>query len=291
MSKSAFAAIVGRPSSGKSTLLNALCGAKVSIGSPVPQTTRNTVRGIVNRPGGQIVFLDTPGFHISGKKFNLRLREVVTRALADADLVVYLIDATREPGPEEEAMVAALQGSGRPLVAALNKIDHAEAMPERAEAFIAQRLPEARLLKISGLAGKGLDELMDLLISLAPEGPAWYPEEYYTDQEPVFRIAEIVREKILRHTRQELPHAVFVDYTDSRKLGDGSLEASYDIVVERPSQKGILIGKAGSMIQKIRQESEADLENLFEYPIHLRLQVRVDPDWRHDDKRLERLIF
>jgi GTP-binding protein Era len=135
----------------------------------LPQTTRNTVRGIVNRPGGQIVFLDTPGFHISGKKFNLRLREVVSPALADADLVVYLIDATREPGPEGRGDGRGPAGSGRPLVAALNKIDHAEAMPERAEAFIAQRLPEARLLKISGLAGKGLDELKDLLISLAPE--------------------------------------------------------------------------------------------------------------------------
>ncbi len=291
MSKSAFAAIVGRPSSGKSTLLNALCGAKVSIVSPVPQTTRNTVRGIVNRPDGQIVFLDTPGFHISEKKFNLKLRDLVTRALADADIVVYLIDATREPGLEEEAMAAALKGISRPVIAVLNKIDHVEALPERAAAFVGSKLPQAGLINISALEGKGLDDLMDRLIELAPEGPAWYPEEYYTDQEPVFRIAEIVREKILRHTRQELPHAVFVDYTDSRRLGDGSLEASYDIVVERPSQKGILIGKAGSMIQKIRQESEADLEDLFEYPIHLRLQVRVDPDWRRDEKRLEKLIY
>lgn len=291
MSKSAFAAIVGRPSSGKSTLLNALCGAKVSIVSPVPQTTRNTVRGIVNRPDGQIVFLDTPGFHISEKKFNLKLRDLVTRALADADIVVYLIDATREPGLEEEAMAAALKGISRPVIAVLNKIDHVEALPERAAAFVGSKLPQAGLINISALEGKGLDDLMDCLIELAPEGPAWYPEEYYTDQEPVFRIAEIVREKILRHTRQELPHAVFVDYTDSRTLGDGSLEASYDIVVERPSQKGILIGKAGSMIQKIRQESEADLEDLFEYPIHLRLQVRVDPDWRRDEKRLEKLIY
>ena len=177
MSKSAFAAIVGRPSSGKSTLLNALCGAKVSIVSPVPQTTRNTVRGIVNRPEGQIVFLDTPGFHISEKKFNLKLRDVVTRALADADLVVYLIDSTREPGPEEEAMAAALKGSNRPLVAALNKIDHAEAVPDRAAAFISQRLPNAQLIQISALAGRGLDELMSSLLTPAPEGPAWYPEE------------------------------------------------------------------------------------------------------------------
>ncbi len=291
MAKSAFAAIVGRPSSGKSTLLNALCGAKVSIVSPVPQTTRNTVRGIVNRADGQVVFLDTPGFHISDKKLNLRLKDLVLRALADADLVVYLIDATREPGAEEEVLAKALGSARHTIIAAINKTDDPEAQPERAEAFVKDRLPKARILSISALKGQGLDEFMNLLIELAPEGPAWYPEEYYTDQEPVFRIAEIVREKIMLHTRQELPHAVFVDYTDSRHLGDGSLEASYDLVVERDSQKGILIGKGGSMIRTIREEAEADLAELFDYAVHLRLQVRVDPDWRHDDKRLERLIF
>ncbi|HWP68885.1 MAG TPA: GTPase Era [Rectinemataceae bacterium] len=291
MSKSAFAAIVGRPSSGKSTLLNALCGAKVSIVSPVPQTTRNTVRGIVNRPAGQIVFLDTPGFHISDKKLNLRLKDVVLRALGDADIVLYLIDATREPGPEEEAVVKALATAKVPLVAAVNKIDHPEALPERAAAFVAEHLPGVAVLKISAKEGTGLDELMDFLLGKAEEGPAWYPEEYYTDQEPVFRIAEIIREKAILHTREELPHALFIEYSDSRKLPDGSLEASYDIVVERDSQKGIIIGKGGSMIKRIREEAEADLAELFDYAVHLRLQVRVDSAWKHDDKRLDSLIY
>jgi len=291
MAKSAFVAIVGRPSSGKSTLLNALCGAKVSIVSPVPQTTRNTVRGIVNRDAGQIVFLDTPGFHISDKKLNLRLKDLVLRALADADIVVYLIDATREPGPEEEAMVAALAASNMPIVAVVNKIDHAEAQPERAVAFVAGHLPGATVLRVSAKENQGLDALVDQLLGAAEEGPAWYPEEYYTDQEPVFRIAEIIREKIILHTREELPHAVFVDFTDSRKLEEGGLEVNYDIVVERESQKGIVIGKAGSMIKQIREEAEADLAEIFDYPVKLRLQVRVDSSWKHDDKRLDSLIF
>ncbi|MFZ3110190.1 MAG: GTPase Era [Rectinemataceae bacterium] len=291
MAKSAFVAIVGRPSSGKSTLLNALCGAKVSIVSPVPQTTRNTVRGIVNRDAGQIVFLDTPGFHISDKKLNLRLKDLVLRALADADIVVYLIDATREPGPEEEAMVAALAASNMPIVAVVNKIDHAEAQPERAVAFVAGHLPGATVLRVSAKENQGLDALVDQLLGAAEEGPAWYPEEYYTDQEPVFRIAEIIREKIILHTREELPHAVFVDFTDSRKLEEGGLEVNYDIVVERESQKGIVIGKAGSMIKQIREEAEADLAEIFDYPVKLRLQVRVDPTWKHDEKRLDSLIF
>ncbi len=291
MAKSAFVAIVGRPSSGKSTLLNALCGAKVSIVSPVPQTTRNTVRGIVNRAAGQIVFLDTPGFHLSDKKLNLRLKDIVLRALADADIVVYLIDATREPGPEEEAMVAALTASNMPIIAVVNKIDHAEAQPERAVAFVAGHLPAATVLQVSAKENRGLDVLVEKLLGAAEEGPAWYPEEYYTDQEPVFRIAEIIREKIILHTREELPHAVFVDFTDSRKLEEGGLEVNYDIVVERESQKGIVIGKAGSMIKQIREEAEADLAEIFDYPVKLRLQVRVDSSWKHDDKRLDSLIF
>jgi GTP-binding protein Era len=291
MAKSAFAAIVGRPSSGKSTLLNALCGAKVSIVSPVPQTTRNTVRGIVNRPAGQIVFLDTPGFHISEKKLNLRLRDLVLRALADADIVVYLIDATREPGPEEEVLAKALQGVKLPMIAAINKIDDREALPDRAAAFIAEQLPQASVLRLSAKEGVGLNELLEALLGAAQEGPAWYPEEYYTDQEPVFRMAEIIREKIILHTREELPHAIFVDFTDSRKLDDGGIEANFDIVVERESQKGIVIGKGGAMIKKIREEAEADLAELFDYTVRLRLQVRVDPTWKHDDKRLDSLIF
>jgi len=291
MAKSAFAAIVGRPSSGKSTLLNALCGAKVSIVSPVPQTTRNTVRGIVNRPAGQIVFLDTPGFHISEKKLNLRLRDIVLRAMADADIVVYLIDATREPGPEEEVLARALQGVKLPMIAAINKIDDPEALPDRAAAFVAEQLPQAAVLRLSAKEGTGLNELLEALLGAAQEGPAWYPEEYYTDQEPVFRMAEIIREKIILHTREELPHAVFVDFTDSRKLDDGGLEANFDIVVERESQKGIVIGKGGALVKKIREEAEADLAELFDYTVKLRLQVRVDPTWKHDDKRLDSLIF
>jgi len=291
MAKSAFAAIVGRPSAGKSTLLNALCGAKVSIVSPVPQTTRNTVRGIINRKEGQIVFLDTPGFHISDKKLNLRLRDLVLRALADADLVLYLIDATREPGPEEENLTTALAGNSLPLTAVINKIDHPEARPERAEAFIREKLPKAEILRISAKEARGLDELVTHLLSKAQEGPAWYPEEYYTDQEPVFRIAEIVREKIINHMRQELPHSVFVEFSDSRKLDDGALETSFDIVVERDSQKGIIIGKGGTMIKLIREEAEADLADIFDYRVKLRLQVRVDSSWKHDDKRLDSIIF
>jgi len=291
MAKSAFVAIAGRPSAGKSTLVNALCGGKVSIVSPVPQTTRNAVRGIVNRPEGQLVFLDTPGFHISDKRLNLRLREVATEAFADADIVLYLVDATRKPGPEEEALAVALASAAERLVAAVNKVDSPDADPASARLFVSAHFPAAPVFDLSALKGTGLPALLAALYERAPEGPAWYPEEYYTDQEPVFRIAEIIREKVMLHTRDELPHAVYVSYEDSSRGADGSLLARYDLVVERESQKGILIGKGGSMIKRIREESEADLAEIFDYAIKLKLSVRVEPDWKKNEKKLRDLIF
>jgi GTP-binding protein Era len=291
VAKSAFVAIAGRPSVGKSTLVNSLCAQKVSIVSPVPQTTRNAVRGIVTRAQGQLVFLDTPGFHISGKKMNQKLREVAVDAFTDADVVLYLLDASRDSGPEEEALAKTLIPAESRLVAAINKIDAPEADIPRARSFIASRFPEVPVLEVSALKAEGLEALLDALFAKAPEGPAWYPEEFYTDQEPVFRIAEIIREKIFRNTRDELPHAVYVAYKDSSRLRDGALNAEYDLVVERESQKAILIGRGGSMIRRIREEAEADLAEIFDYPIHLKLSVRVDPDWKHDDKKLEELIF
>jgi GTPase len=291
LAKSAFVAVAGRPSAGKSTLVNSLIGEKVSIVSPVPQTTRNTVRGIVNKGEGQLVFLDTPGYHISEKKLNIRLRGVSTEAFSDADIVLYLVDATREPGPEEEAICAALIHAGDRLVAAINKIDSPEADPDRALLFITGKFPTVQVFEISALTGSGLPELLAALYARAPEGPAWYPEEYYTDQEPVFRIAEIIREKIFLNTRDELPHAVYVSYEDSSRGSDDSLLAEYDLVVERESQKGILIGKGGSMIKRIREEAEKDLADIFEYAVRLKLSVRVDPNWKKNDKTLEKLIY
>jgi len=290
--KSAFVAIVGRPSAGKSTLLNALCGAKVSIVSPVPQTTRNSIRGIVTRPQGQLIFVDTPGYHISDKKLNLKLRELVLQSLAEVDLILYVIDATREPGKEEASMVELLakEGDNR-VVVAINKIDHPEAKPLFVEEFIIPRLPKSKRLTISALQGTNLSALLDELFLRAPEGPLWYPEDIYTDQEPVFRIGEIIREKAILHTRDELPHAIAVEYQESSKRADGVLFARFDILVERDSQKAIVIGRQGSVIKRIREEAEADLKELFDYPIKLQMQVVVDPDWRKSDSMLSRMIF
>jgi len=291
MPKSAFVAIIGRPSVGKSTLLNALCGAKVSIVSSVPQTTRNAIRGIITRPEGQLIFVDTPGYHISDKKLNLRLREVVLKSLSEVDLILYLIDATREPGKEEEAIAELLSKDIHRIVVAINKIDDPEARPILIEEFIIPRLRGAKRVSISAVEKTNLESLIEVLFSLAPEGPFWYPEDIYTDQEPVFRIGELVREKAILNTYQELPHAIAVEYRESSKRADGVLFARFDILVERDSQKAIVIGRQGSIIKRIREEAEADLKELFDYPIKLQLQVRVDPDWRRSDFALSRIIF
>ncbi|OQB97036.1 MAG: GTPase Era [Spirochaetes bacterium ADurb.Bin110] len=291
MPKSAFVAIVGRPSVGKSTLLNALCGAKVSIVSSVPQTTRNAIRGIMTRPQGQLIFVDTPGYHLSDKKLNLRLREVVLQSLSEVDLIIYVLDATREPGKEEEAIAGLLSKETNRTVIAINKIDNPEARPLLIEEFVIPRLLGAKRVSISAVEKTNLESLIEILFSLAPEGPFWYPEDIYTDQEPVFRIGELIREKAILNTYQELPHAIAVEYRESSKRADGVLFARFDILVERDSQKAIVIGRQGSIIKRIREEAEADLKELFDYPIKLQLQVKVDPDWRKSDSRLSRIIF
>lgn len=288
--KSAFVAVVGRPSAGKSTLVNRVCGHKVAIVSPVPQTTRNTVRGIKTGEGYQLVFLDTPGLHDSDKAMNRRLRDIAVQALRDADLVLYVIDATRAPGAEEESIAARVAPYAAKTLVALNKTDAREADVPRTAAFLAERLPASRVFELSALEGDGVEALVGSLAEASPPGPAYYPDEFYTDQEPVFRIAETIREKVFLHTRDEIPHAVYVEYSAHHMLDDGTLVYEGDLVVERETQKGILIGAKGSMIRLVREEAEVELEGIFGYPVRLSLKVRVQPDWKKDDRILKKLI-
>ncbi|HPE35866.1 MAG TPA: GTPase Era [Spirochaetales bacterium] len=288
--RSAFVSVIGRPSAGKSTLMNTLCGQKVAIVSPVPQTTRNTVRGILSKPGCQLVFMDTPGLHDSDKAINKRLRDLATRSLSDADLILYVVDSTRAPGPEEEAIAGLLKNFVPKIRAAVNKIDAKLSDPARTSAFLDDKLPGVQRFDISAQKGDGLEALLSALVQSAPPGPAYYPDEYYTDQEPVFRIAEVVREKVFLHTKDEIPHAVYVDYVAHHMLDDGTLVYEGELVAERDTQKGILIGKGGAMIRQIREEAEHDLADIFPYPVRLSLKVRVDPGWKKNDKLLKRLI-
>jgi GTP-binding protein Era len=289
--KAAFVALVGRPSSGKSTFLNRVCGGKVSIVSPVPQTTRNRVRGIHNGPPGQLVFVDTPGFHGSERKMNLRLRELALAAVKEADLILYLVDVTRPPGEEELGLCAALRGSEDRLVVGLNKIDVQPNHRALAERELSAALRSPRLYPVSGLSGEGLEALLAALWQLAPEGQAMYPPDYYTDQTPEFRIAEIVREKAIRDLREEVPHALYVHIEDLALRNENTeLWARGFIFVERESQKGILVGRGGERIKATVRDAEAELASLFPYAVKLDLRVKVRPKWRRDEALLSRLL-
>ncbi|AEJ60853.1 GTP-binding protein Era-like-protein [Spirochaeta thermophila DSM 6578] len=288
--KVAVCAIVGRPSSGKSTLLNTLCGRKVAITSPVPQTTRNRIRGIVTEERGQIVFIDTPGYHHSEKKFNLFLKEQVIEALKEVDEILYLVDSTRSVGEEEHELIELVKQAGKPVVIALNKIDIPEHHAEGMVPLLKAHFPSAPIVKISAYTGEGLEELKARLFEAAEEGPQLYPEEFYTDQEPRFRIAEIIREKAIHQTREELPHALYVEVLDVEERPDETLWARALICVERESQKGIIIGKGGEKIKTIRLQSEKELSGIFERPVRLDLRVKVVPKWRRNEGLLRRLL-
>jgi GTP-binding protein Era len=289
--KSALVGIVGRPSAGKSTLMNRLCGAKISIVSPVPQTTRNRVRGILTRPGGQLVFMDTPGFHLSEKKLNRYLTDLVSVTLRNSDIVLYLVDGTRPFGDEEHALLANLRLSAKPCIVAINKSDRKGRAWKGIRSSIAEALPGVPVQEVSALEGNGVEALASALMAMAPEGDQLYPDEFYTDQDPPFRIAEIIREKAIAHTRAELPHALYVRLEDL-EMSDGGERLSVRgfILVERESQKGIMVGRAGEKIHAIVREAEEELRDIFPYEVVLDLRVKVDHDWRKRDPLLKRMI-
>jgi GTP-binding protein Era len=287
--KSGFVAIIGRPSGGKSTLLNRLTGYKVSIISPVPQTTRNRIRGILNAEAGQLVFIDTPGFHLSERKLNLYLRKLILDTLEEVDLVLYVVDSTRVPGPEEENLWRVLSSLNRPVIAAVNKIDHRESRLEPLLEKLHAVFPAAPLVPVSALSGENTERLIEALFAAAPEGEPLYPQDFYTDQSPEFRIAEIIREKAIRRTHSELPHALYVELSDLEMREDYLWVRGF-LCVERDSQKGILIGRAGEKIKAIREEAEAELDGLFPYAVRLDLRVKVRPKWRKQDGLLKKLI-
>jgi GTP-binding protein Era len=299
--KSAFAAIVGRPSVGKSSLLNCFCGGKAAIVSPVPQTTRNSIRGIVNREQGQIVFVDTPGIHISEKKLNLRLKAVSERSLNESDLIVYVLDASRLPQEEENAIAVRLAALPDEIIlektiALINKIDLPQANCPSIETFLQDVLPvlpRGRIFPVSALKKTGLDSVLDCLYDMAPQGPPYYGEEFYTDQDVHFRVTEIIREKCMLFLQDELPHSIYVDIENAvLKTNENGevLQVMAVIRTERDSQKGIVIGKGGTMIKKIRLAALGDLQEIFDWKIKLDLRVKRDKDWRHNDTILKKLV-
>lgn len=298
--KSGFITILGRPSTGKSTLLNHLCRQRISIVSPVPQTTRNTIRGILNDSRGQIVFLDTPGLHDNEGKVNLRMRSVALETIGEAEAILYTVDTTRAPGDEERIVAQRVRESGLPGVVVYTKCDQSGGPGVTHREFIHhQELDHLPVFNVRGLhrppsdevdpAETGVPALISHLFDILPPGEPWYPEDYYTDQDPRFRIAEIIREQAINRTHQEVPHAIYVEVADLEER-DAYYTARAFLFVERSSQQGILVGKGGGNITAIREESQRILNKLFPKPVRLQLQVKVRPRWRRDDGLLKRLI-
>lgn len=289
--KAAFVAVIGRPSAGKSTLLNTICGQKISIVAPSPQTTRNKVRGILNAEEGQLIFIDTPGYHVSERKFNIRMTELVASTLEETDLILYLIDSLRRPGEEESLLLEQIKRFPGKTVVALNKTDIDNNMADEISAFIKTVLPSAVILPVSALKKTGIEKLKSTLFSLAPEGEQMYPAEYYTDQPPEFRAAEIIREKAINRVKEELPHAIYVEIADiETNEEEQKLWIRAFLTVERETQKGILVGKGGAMIKAIRTEAQKELKHIFPYQVYLDLRVKVNPKWRKKDGLLKKLI-
>jgi GTP-binding protein Era len=278
--KSGFVAVVGRPNAGKSTLVNALVGIKVSIVTAVPQTTRNRILGIVNRPSAQIVLMDTPGIHRPHSRLNEQMMAFVRQALTERDLAVLIVDASERFGHGDEFALGLLREYAPRTILALNKIDRIK-KPQLLPLMqrYSQLYSFEEIMPISALRGEGLAELLNAMVGLLPAGPQYFPPEMFTDQPERFLASEIVREKIILHTRQELPYATAV-VIEGFEEGDNITRIHASIVVEKDSQKPIIIGSGGDMLKQIGSEARAELERLFPPKVFLELYVRVEPHWR-----------
>ena len=292
--KTALVAIIGRPSSGKSTFLNTASGELVSIVSDIPQTTRNAIKGIVNTSLGQLVFVDTPGYHLSEKKLNLKLQQIAKEQLESCECVLYMTDSTKEPKEEELLTLELLRPYSKKTVVAINKIDLPNSKPQVIKNFLATNnfdVTENRIIEISAKNDTNINDVLKALYELAPVAPHLYPEEYYTDQEVGFRIAEIIREQAINKLTDEIPHSIFVDIADLEMKKNGKvLWVRAFLCVERESQKGIVIGKGASMIKNIRLEAIKKCAQIFDYKVDLDLQVKVVKNWRQKDVILSKLL-
>ncbi len=288
--KSGIVAIVGRPNVGKSTLVNQIVGEKVSIVTRKPQTTRNRIAGILNDQRGQIVFLDTPGFHESDRIINKRLSETALRALKECDLIIWVVDGSCLPKEDEIALAGFLQNVRSLVMIAINKSDmfaknHRGIISEPYQAL----LPGKNTYAISALSGDGVETIINQAFATLPMGEALYPEDEYTDQTERFLVSEIIREKLFNALHDEIPHSLAVLVNEMKTRDNQTLYIAADILIERESQKPIVIGKKGDNLKKIGQEARAELEDIFSTKVFLELWVKVRPKWREKDLFLRQL--
>jgi GTPase len=290
--RAGFAAIIGKPNVGKSTLLNAYVGEKVAIVSPKPQTTRRQIRGIVSLPKAQIIFVDTPGIHKPLHKLGRALVHEATQAIPDADVVLFVVDVSRPPTEEDEYIAGLLKQAHAPLLLAMNKSDGLKPADVIAHSDAYRALVQVDdWMLISATRGDNLDKLLGMLVARLPFSPPLYPSDQMTDQTDQAITAELIREKALKYLEQEVPHAVevVVEEWDTRPNGKLYIEAA--VLVEKESQKGIVIGAKGTMLKKIGQESRRVIEAMLEQSVFLELRVKVREKWREDEGELRRLGY
>jgi GTPase len=292
VSHTGFVAIIGRPNVGKSTLVNALVGKKVSIVTPKPQTTRHRILGVLTTEAAQIILVDTPGLHRhAGKAMNRLMNRAAVNALQDADLILFMCEANRWTGDDQNALDRATAASA-PVIALLNKIDKVHPKEELLAAIAAMsaRADFAEVIPVSAKLDDNLDRLMAVIPKFLPESAPLFPEEMFTDRSESFRIAELVREQLTLSLRQEVPYGLTVQIERLDKADEG-VEIHAVIWVERESQKGIVVGKGGNVLKKVGRTVRLELKRQFERPVHIELWVKVKENWADNEEQLQRLGF
>lgn len=294
MTKSGFVSIIGRPNVGKSTMLNQVLGQKIVIATDKAQTTRKRIKGILTNDRGQIVFVDTPGIHKPINKFGEFLLDEAKISVPDSDLVLFLVDASEPAGKGDKWIVENVISKTKiPVVLVMNKLDkisNQEKITQNYQSYVELFESEIPVIKISAKTGKNKAKLIDLIMDYLPEGELLYPEDIVTEENMRSIVEEIVREKILLNTKEEIPHSVAIKVDRYEEAPE--IDRIYaNIFCETKSQKGILIGKGGSLLKKIGTEARLDLENIVEKKVFLALQVKVEKDWRKNDKVLKNLGY
>ncbi|HJD29672.1 MAG TPA: GTPase Era [Candidatus Blautia avicola] len=283
--KSGFAAIIGRPNVGKSTLMNHLIGQKIAITSRKPQTTRNRIQTVYTSERGQIVFLDTPGIHKAKNKLGEYMVNVAQRTFQDADVILWLVEASDYIGAGERHIAQQLKRTKLPVILVMNKVDRVEKkeIPGYIEAY-RKILDFAEIVPVSALRSVNLDTLLDCIFKYLPYGPQFYDEDTVTDQPQRQIVAEMIREKALRCLEEEIPHGIAVTIEQMKERPEGGLvDIEATIICERDSHKGIIIGKQGAMLKKIGSQARAEIEKMLEEKVNLKLWVKVKKDWRDRD--------
>ncbi|SEP89651.1 GTPase Era [Piscibacillus halophilus] len=281
--RSGFIAIIGRPNVGKSTFMNHVLGQKIAIMSDKPQTTRNKIQGVFTKENAQFVFIDTPGIHKPKHKLGDFMVQSSINTLNEVDLVMFMVNAKEGFGKGDQFIIDKLQNVKQPIFLVINKID--EVHPDELLpliSFYKEKLNFKEIVPISALNGNNVNHLLEVMESYLPEGPQFYPEDQITDHPERFIISELIREKVLHYTREEVPHSIAVVIEGIQSDEESKLiDVQAAIIVERPSQKGIIIGKQGKMLRQIGTEARKDIENLLGSKIYLELWVKVEKDWRN----------